>query len=224
MGILKNLKDGFTVKRDEIRSTALVPVTKGEVVPVHPRTPVAGHPHAEILQPFDDDEVSVAREMLRFEMWCSKTGKPFIAVAERHGKTLWLIGNERAGKELAGSAWQPGSDYFEIDADPAWCCPWCGTREDRRHDFLRLFWTCTDPACGEPIHCCGSRRGLFECACGQRMSRSFVRVDVFRVYVFNGLRGASGRGRTRLHCPAGGGSDICFASYPGASTGSILRR
>lgn len=215
MGVLAEIKKGWLAKREEIRSTALVTVNQGSVTPIGAREPV---PRVEILTP--DGEAFAAPELFRFEMWCSKTGKPFLALAERHDKTLWLIGNERAGTERAGSAWQPGYQHFEIDAHPAWCCPWCGTREDEGHDFLRLLWQCVDPACGAPIHCCGSRRGLFHCACGQRVARKFHRADVFTVYPFNGLRGASGRGRSDQEYH---GRDIRFAAYLGCSTGSIVR-
>ena len=58
----------------------------------------------------------------------------------------------------------------------------------------RLIWACGNPGCGGPLHCCGSRTGLFLCACGQRARRSFMRADVFKVYEYDGLRGLSGRG------------------------------
>jgi len=174
----------------------------------------------EFLQ-LDARPFMATADLFRFEMWCAKTGKPFVAVAERHGQNLLIVGNEPATEKLESTAWLGHHEAFEVDAEPSWRCPWCGVREDSRHDFLRVLWACIDPICGVPLHCCGSQQGIFRCACGQRMRREFVRSDMFKIREYHGLRGPAGRGRTFTSCP--GGSERCYASYPGASTGSILK-
>jgi hypothetical protein len=243
MGFWDEVRKTYVEKRAEIaarkeQSRALVPVSRGEVVPSSRRSDVVpsgrGLPaarHRGDLQPADRPEdvteyggaeIVASAPLFRFEVWCAKSGRPFIAVAERHGDTLLIVGNEKPDGTAAGSGWPSGYQYFAIDAAPAWRCPWCGTREDERHDFLRLVWACGDPACGEPLHCCGSRRGVFRCACGQMARREFARADVFKVREFAGLRGPDGRGEM-CSCPREDGG-VAFATYRGASTGSLMRR
>src|SRR5580698_5860844 len=36
-----------------------------------------------------EDSIAPAAELFRFEVWCSAKGRPFVAVAERHGETLY---------------------------------------------------------------------------------------------------------------------------------------
>lgn len=215
MGVIARIKAGFVAASPLKTAGALVPVSRGHLISKPLPAPLSG----EILEPLD---AAVKPALMRFEIWCAKTGKPFLGVAEKHGKTLWLIDNEPVGGEIASSGWQPGYDYYEIDAHPAWRCPWCGVREDRHHDFLRLVWSCSDPACGQPLHCCGSRRGVFRCACGQHTRRKFHRVGVFQVYEYCGLRGPDGRGQVCSYPEPDGG--VRFSLHGGASTGSLLRR
>ena len=170
----------------------------------------------------DGAEIVAAAPLFRFEVWCARSGRPFVAVAERHGNALILVGNEKPDGALASSAFAPGYQYYTIDAVPSWACPWCGVRDDARHDFLRLLWACTDPACGHPLHCCGNRRSVFRCACGQMARRKFQRAGVFKVYEYEGLRGPDGRG-SMCGCPREDGG-VAFALYTGASTGSLLRK
>jgi hypothetical protein len=139
-------------------------------------------------------------------------------VAERHEKVLYLVDNEPASR-MAGSA-VPGFNHYQIDAAPHWKCPWCGAREGDQ-DFLRLFWTCSEAGCGNPIHCAGNRRGKFLCACGQRARRTFSRADVFPVYEYDGVRGPSGRGHVRSCVNADG--TISYWSLRGLSCGSLVR-
>jgi hypothetical protein len=237
MGFWKEVREGFATGRTKVKENrALVPVSSGEIVPTtkggalierQSPTPALRHardlqaaPDAEVIE-YDDAEIVASAPLFRFEVWCSKTGRPFIAVAERHGETLWIIGNEKPDGKTAPSGWPTGYQHYAIDAAPEWRCPWCGVREDAKHDFLRLIWACGDPACGEPLHCCGSRRDVFLCACGQRARRAFQRADVFKVYEYDGLRGPAGRGEL-CGCPRPDGG-VEFALYRGASTGSLVR-
>jgi len=179
--------------------------------------------YAEPLVEYEvpEDVLAPRAPVVRLEMWCSSSGRPFLAVAERHGETLYLVGNEKPDGEIAGSGWPGGYGYFAIDAAPEWCCPWCGVREDPSHEFLRLIWECGGASCGSPLHCCGSSRGIFLCACGMRARRNFRRADVFKVYEYHGLRGASGRGLGGTQVSGGA---VLSVHYSSASTGSLLRR
>jgi hypothetical protein len=190
------------------------------------RRPPAERDKTEYAEPLieyevPEDMVAPGAPLVRFELWCSRTGRPFLAVAERHGDTLYLVGNEKADGEVAGSGWPGGYNYFAIDAAPEWRCPWCGVREDPSHEFLRLIWECGESACGAPLHCCGSSRGIFLCACGMRSRRGFCRGDVFKVYEYTGLRGASGRGLGGTQIRDG---TVVTSQYLSKSAGTLLKR
>ena len=202
MGFLKGFRAGVAAAKRAEKFGELVPV-KGPQLPQRIASPasvpavrdrlgreVAPAPSDAPLVEYDEPDI-VAAVPVRGLVFAH--GAAVRRGRRAHGHTLYMIGNEKPDGQLAGSGWQPGFEHYAIDAAPEWRCPWCGVREDPRHDFLRLVWACGS-GCGEPLHCCGSKRGLFRCACGQRCGRSFHRVDVFKVYEFNGLRGASARG------------------------------
>lgn len=238
MGFLSEFLKGLKAARERgPAESQLVPIERPDARQLVPqngglpavrknrRTPAARDrsEYAEPLVEYEVPEDIVAPDapLVRFEMWCSRTGKAFLAVAERHGETLYLVGNEKPDGEIAGSGWPGGYSHFAIDAAPGWCCPWCGVREDPSHEFLRLIWECGGVGCGAPLHCCGSSRGVFLCACGMRARRGFYRADVFKVYEYHGLRGASGRGLGGTELRDG---SIMMSRFPSASAGTLLRR
>jgi hypothetical protein len=186
-----------------------------------PRSTAVRHDEPELVQYQFDEVVRPGAPLVRFEMWCSATGQPFLAVAERHGDTLYIVGSDPVDGEIASSGWPGGYNYFAIDAAPGWRCPLCGVREDPSHDFLRLLWECGEYGCGGPLHCCGSSRGLFLCACGMRSRRVFGRGDTFKVYEYTGVRGASGYG---LRTGEVRGGTVVTSVAVCKSAGTIVKR
>jgi hypothetical protein len=236
---LKGLKEGNDEQAGRSGQPVPVPVPRGgqllpmprggQVVARNAKPPAARNARQQpIEQPPSESEflwedaIAPAAQLFRFEVWCSATGRPFVAVAERHGETLYIVGNERVNPgEKASSGWPVAIEQCAIEAAPEWRCPWCGVREDPAHDFLRLVWACQNPGCGEPLHCCGSRGGLFRCACGGLSRRTFYRSNVFAVSEYQGLRGPSGRGLPRARELA---DRVVVNRHEAASTGSLVGR
>lgn len=122
-------------------------------------------------------------EIIRFEMWCSVTGRSFVVLAERHANTLLMKSNEPpAATGEAGHGPSPTAlGSFSLDCHRDWPgCPHCGAREG--FGGLRLAWVCARRGCGSPIHCCGNRDGRYRCACGIVEERSFVTVPAVPVH------------------------------------------
>ena len=124
-----------------------------------------------------------APELIQIPIWCSVTGRAFVAVAERQGDVLVIIRNAMpsTGTGSGGGAAPPrllGSFGF---ADGGWPgCPHCGAKDNPAH-HLGMFWVCILPGCHSAIHCAGDHRGKFRCACGKVEARTFqvvVSVDV----------------------------------------------
>lgn len=132
---------------------------------------------------------------IRVPMTCSKFGRPFVALAEIHGKNLVLTRNEVAppgGNAAAGSsplraAVALGS--YRIAAAPEWCCPHCRTRVNTHPLIMgELVWQCFCEGQNGALHCVGSDpHGGTYCACGQYEVRGFTAATSFAV---RGERGA----------------------------------
>lgn len=124
-----------------------------------------------------------------FPAWCAATGKPFHAVAEQRGSTLFLKGNvtpaEAEGADNGNVTALAKLGEFDFD-DAGWPgCPHCGTKYNDRKQ-LYLLWACSGGSCGGHLHCTGERGGMFRCACGRVGDFNFTPVDAFEV------RGAAG--------------------------------
>lgn len=217
MGFFDDVRRGITKQSD---SRALVPVqrrqdlisaSKQEIIPPPLREPPSLQDRSL------DNHGIIDAELFRFEMWCSLTGKPFVAVAEVHGKNLFVLVNEEA--KHRASTFEPGYQMYSVEVSPDWACPWCKTREGHQ-DFLGSIWECTEPACGHVLHCAGSKRNRFRCACGQIAPRVFGRSGLFHVYIYDGVRGPDGRGRVNMVSNYDGSYSYKF--FRGASNGSLV--
>jgi hypothetical protein len=137
-------------------------------------------------------------EIVRVEMWCSVTGRSFIAVGETLGSSLVIKRNEGPSHGPTGPAVPMiALGNFQMTSDAQWPgCPHCGARCDDADAFA---WVCAKN-CGSPIHCVGSRNGLQRCACGIVDKRNFVAAQSVEV------RGAIARrptGRSQQNVSAG---------------------
>jgi hypothetical protein len=222
MKFLENVRRGITKQqatKSESRALVPVPQRQHEIVPLR-KSDLAAQ-KAELLEPRRQSQLdnfgAINAELFRFEMWCSITGKPFVAVAEIHGKNLFVIANEEATHRA--TTFEPGYQMYSVEVSPDWACLWCGTREGHQ-DFLGSIWECTEPACGHVLHCAGSKRNRFRCACGQIAPRVFGRSGLFHVYIYDGVRGPDGRGRVNMVQNYDG--SYSYKSFRGASNGSLV--
>jgi hypothetical protein len=109
-------------------------------------------------------------ELVRFPVYCSIVGLPFIAVAEGHGDLLKLVGSELpdGGGAPAGAgagAWAAlGTFRFNAYGWPG--CGYCGATEAPAHGH-GCFWWCNCTQCNGLFQCAGNRNGLFRAACGK---------------------------------------------------------
>jgi hypothetical protein len=107
-------------------------------------------------------------EHVRVHMTCSATGKKFVAVAERRGDELRLIGNEAAqGQGSAAAAVGLLSGAYHLETVPGWTCPFCHAG----HGARERFWACACTAVNGAIHCAGAPGQARYCACGKLESR-----------------------------------------------------
>jgi hypothetical protein len=143
-------------------------------------------------------------EHVRLPMTCSATGKPFIAVAERHGDELRFVAHElpEAGRRAtgAGPARLSGT-YRHLTHADGWTCPHCGTAGGS--------WICECAAAPDSLHCGGSRGRRHYCACGRLEERHFVQADTIAV------RGQSVAASPSSRAPAAGS---------GANLPAIIRK
>ena len=116
-------------------------------------------------------------EMIQVLVHCSAHGGATAVEATLAGDILKLGKNVKgaAGPVAAPASYVPAMPLGNFVVDPSgWeGCPICGDGGGT--------WVCTDPPCGAPLHCKGSRDGLHLCACGKRRRITFVSAGIVPV-------------------------------------------
>jgi hypothetical protein len=116
-------------------------------------------------------------ERVRLPVTCSARGQTYVVIAERRGAELRFVGNEGpqpAAGDAPGAPRMPArlSGAYHLDTT-AWSCPLCS----RPHEV----WVCECAEMSGALHCLGSSRGRYHCACGKFEAHDFVGVETTEV-------------------------------------------
>ena len=109
-------------------------------------------------------------EQVRIPMTCGASGGAFVAIAERHGSDLVLIGNEspQSGRGTGAQRPEKLSGAYRIGGS-GWSCPLCHSSGPA--------WLCDCPQEDGALHCGGSRGSRRYCACGRFEERLLVQAE-----------------------------------------------
>jgi len=163
--------------------------------PTRTTTPAAPQPGSHALP----RPLPVPSNAIRVPMTCGKSGRPFVAIAESHGKNLVLTCNELPQPDGSAAAAGSSSSHAAVDlgsyriaAAPEWCCPHCRTRVNTHPLIMgELVWQCFCAGQTGALHCVGSDpQGGTYCACGLYEVRGFSAATSFAV---RGERAPAGR-------------------------------
>lgn len=113
-------------------------------------------------------------ERVKLLMTCSARGISYLALAERRGNHLRLVGHEMRQPGKDGVFQVPGhlSGEYHIEIN-GWRCPLC-----RNGDSV---WLCECDRMNGALHCHGNSGGRYHCACGRVEHREFFDVEKMEV-------------------------------------------
>ena len=105
-------------------------------------------------------------ERVKLPVTCAARGVTYAVIAERRGDALRFVGHELP-QPGGGTPRMPGhlSGQYRIENN-GWACPLCSTGPD--------VWLCNCEAMQGAMHCLGSTRGQYRCACGRIEDREFT--------------------------------------------------
>jgi hypothetical protein len=149
--------------------------TKGNALLAQARAAAAGQTDVRATPPPPVAIGAPRVEKVRLQMNCGMTGRPFIAIAERRGDELMLVGNEvpQRGHGTGSAPAERLSGSYRIDIANDWACPHCRASDDT--------WSCNCTQVPGAFHCGGRRGRLRFCACGKLEDRNLVEVETVEV-------------------------------------------
>ncbi len=106
-------------------------------------------------------------EQVKLPMTCAARGVTYTVIAERNGDVLRFVSHELPGASSRSVSRMPGrlSGRYRIEAQ-GWACPLCGDASG--------IWLCECAELNGAMHCLGTVRGQYRCACGRIEDREFA--------------------------------------------------